>query len=405
MITKYYDPQVAEAPAGDTQVEKVSVASLMAKAGVLNNSDSPVATPIDVKDINKSELAEPVATTTTANSDDSNTTKETPKPTEEHGVAENLVEATPSNVQSWQEVLKQQQPDTVLKELGFNEKAIRLAQKLNGFEKLDYFEGLINTWETNGDLVDYLREMTTDYKKMPAEEVMRHQLRLEYPKASEKALEVLYRKEVVEKYKLDSVDDEEAEEGRLLLEAKAEKYRDELVSRQQSKLFPKPPENKQAEQEAAEMEAKKAIEDYKSQVLNNSFAKEVITSGKLTIGDGDEKFTYPVKPSELTDVLFDSNKWQETQFDIVRDKDGSIKSFSPKVEHQLLTAAVALYGKSFLNEYAKHFKAIGSKHIIETIDNAKPLDGSTPSGADSSPKSVAEAMAKQGYLNSGGFRV
>ena len=86
--------------------------------------------------------------------------------------------------------------------------------------------------------------MSTDYGKMPAEEVMRHQLRKEYPKASDKAFEVVYQEEVVNKYKLNEDDftEAEVERGKLLLEAKADKFRDELIKEQEDYLFQKAPE-------------------------------------------------------------------------------------------------------------------------------------------------------------------
>ena len=70
---------------------------------------------------------------------------------------------------------------------------------------------------------------------------MRHQLRREFPKASPQQLDALYKREVIKAYSLDSVDEEELEEGRALLEAKADKFRDQFTQDQQSKLLPAPP--------------------------------------------------------------------------------------------------------------------------------------------------------------------
>lgn len=402
-LRKFYDPAVAEAPAA-MPAERPSIASLMATKGVMNSSDTPVATPIEITEPVKE--AEPAATATpVSNAESTPTTKETPLPTEEPKPAEVQREPEQVKVPTWQEVLKSQQPDTILKEMGFDEKAIRLANKLKGFEKIDFFNNLINTWETNGNVNGYLQQLSTDYTKMSAEDVMRHQLRQEYPKASDKALEAIYEDEIVEKYKLDSerFTEAEVERGRLLLEAKADKYRDTLIENQQQYLFPKPPEAKPQEPDNSAEEAKQAFEAYRSQVIDSSFTKDIKASGKLSIGDGEDRFSYPVQVEELIDTLLDSEKWQETQFDIVRNPDGSIKSYTPKVEHQLLTAAVAKYGKAFLNEYAKHFKALGGKAAIDPIDNAKPPENGVPAAAEVAPKTAAEAMAKQGTLNSGGY--
>lgn len=404
MIRKLYDPQVAEVATGEVEIETKSIAELMAKQGVMNSTENEVATPINInKETNPVKEVEPVETTTTTPNAESVTTKETPLPTEEPKAAEPQKDVPQPKVQTWQEVLRQQQPDTILKELGFDDKAIRLAKELNGFEKVDFFANLVNAWKTEGDLKGYLKELSTDYKTMSAEDVMRHQLRAEYPKASDKALDVLYKKEIIEKYHLDSEDEAEVEEGRLLLEAKADRYRDEHIKNQEAKLFPKPPEAKPQEPDTREQEARQAFEAYKSQVNESSYTKDIVANNKITLGEGDEKFQYPVNAGEITEILFNEEKWQETQFDIVKNPDGSVKSYSPKVEHQLLTAAVALYGKDFLNEYAKHFKSIGGKSAIESIDNAKPPDTNTTAAAEAAPKTAAEAMAKQGAYNSGGY--
>lgn len=398
MIRKFYDPQIAEAPSGG-----LNIAALMAKSGVLNETDSPVATPIDIKETNQVKEAVPVATTTTASNDGSVTTKETPLPTEEPKKVEPPIEVPQLKAQTWQEVLRQQQPDTILKELGFDDKAIRLAKELNGFEKADFFANLVNQWKTSGDLTGYLKQLTTDYSKMSAEDVMRHQLRQDYPRASDKQLDILFNTKVLQAYKLDSEDETDVETGRLLLEAEADRYRDTLIQNQQQFLFPKPPEAKPPEPDTREQEAKQAFEAYRSQIIDNSYTKDILSNGKLSIGEGEEKFQYPVKSDELIEVLFDSDKWQDTQFDIVRNPDGNIKSYTPKVEHQLLTAAVAKYGKAFLNEYAKHFKALGGKAAIDPLENAKPTEGGVPVAPQAAPTTAAEAMAKQGVLNSGGW--
>jgi hypothetical protein len=249
-------------------------------------------------------------------------------------------------------------------------------------------------------VTSYLKELSTDYTKMPAEEVMRHQLRQEYPTLSEKHLQVLFEDEVAEKFKLDpeKYSEEEVERGKLLLEAKAERYRTQLIQNQQNFLLPKPPEPKQAEPDPQEAAAKQAFESYKQTVTENPVTKNIVAQKSISIGEGDDKFNFPVDPDGLTKVLFDESKWQETQFDIVRNPDGSVKSYTPKTEHQLLVAAVAVHGKKIFDDYAKHLKALGSKAVIDPIENAKPPEQNNATPAQVAPQSAAEAMARQGRL-------
>lgn len=399
MIRKFYDPGVAEPAAAPA----LSIAEIMAKHGVKNDNESPVATPIDIQPEKKEESTTTEATPVETTTEPPIVEAKTETPTQQ---AEPIVAAPQKEEQqpvlTLQEVLRQHQPEAILKELGYDDKLVGFVKDLKELDpKMVAF---LNTWKSNGDVKEYLRELTTDYSKMPAEDVMRHQLRREYPKASEKALDVLYRKEITEKYNLDSAVDDEVEEGRLLLEAKAERYRDEFISKQNNFLLPKPPEPKVAEPDNSEQLRQQEIEAYRSQITNNAYTKNIIATKNFSWGDGDEKFNFPVDPNVLSGVLFDDNKWLETQYDIQKNPDGSVKSYTPKVEHQLLTAAVAVYGKSFLDAYAQHLKSLGGKAAIAPIDNAKPIEQSTTSPAQAAPKTPAEAMAKNGTLNSGGYR-
>jgi hypothetical protein len=381
MVKKFYN---TDAP--DAGGAAPNVAELMAKHGVMNNTDIPVATPVTDKTEGTQEPTKPVEVTPAATATEtlkSEQAIETPPPTPPEAVQ------APAAVQpNWQEVLRNQQPDDVLKTLGYDEKAVGFLKKFNDLDPK--MQAFLNVWESGGDIKEYLQELTTDYGKMSAEDVMRHQLRREYPKASQQQLDALYKREVVKAYSLDSLDDEEVEEGRALLEAKAEKYRESFVQSQQNKLLPQPPQkpdNSEAEAKA-EAERVKQFEAYKSQVTGHNLYREISAAKAYTIGEGDEKFSFPVEPQDLQEVLF-TDKWQENMFD----KDGNAN-----VEHQLLLATVNKYGANFIKELAKHFKSVGGQKAIEPIENASKPDGGTPAKSDAPPQSPAEAMARFGQV-------
>lgn len=368
----------------DTGGATTSVAEMMAKHGVINNTDVPVATPVPdkeaVEEIPKPTEVTPAATATETSK--SETVLETPPPTPTEAPKAEVVQP------NWQEVLRNQQPDDVLKELGYDEKAVGFLKEFKGLDPK--MQAFLNVWKSGGDIKEYLQELTTDYSKMSAEDVMRHQLRREYPKASQQQLDALYKREVVKAYSLDSVDDDEVEEGKALLEAKADKYRESFMQDQQGKLLPTPPptpDNSQAEAQA-EAERAKQFEAFKSQVTGHSLYREVAAAKAYSVGEGDEKFSFPVDPQDLQDVLF-TDKWQENMFD---------KEGKPNVEHQLLLATVNKYGANFIKELAKHFKSVGGQKAIEPIESASKPDGGTPAKSDAPPASPAEAMARFGVL-------
>jgi len=411
-IKKFYD--VAEAEAGAAEVktdETPSVASLMAKQGVVNSSSNMVATPVEDKSEIKDEKPEtktPEPTAIVAKDEKVEEVKsETPKETKVEEIKPPQKEEEKIPVPSFKEQLAKAQPNEVLKELGFNEQVIDFIKDVKELDpKMVAF---FNTWKTNGDVTGYLREMTTDYSKMSAEQVMRHQIRLDYPKANERQLEALYRKEVVELYDLDSEDPDIKEAGENLLEAKADRYRDSFIEKQNEKLLPKAPEAKAAEpdkeQENRQAEISKNFEAYKQTVNESQFAKDIIANRAFSFGEGEEKLNFKIEPQDVFDVLYNPANWRDAMWDVKKDEQGNVISSTPKIEHQLLVSMVAKYGTKVFDDLQTHFKSIGAKSIVIPLENAKDEKVSLTS-ADQVPagSSPAAHMAKGGRINSGGSR-
>lgn len=404
LLRKFYDAALEE-PATQIATEQPSIAELMAKHGVQNSSAEPIAQPIEKlekkEETNEVKEETPVATTTdpvkTELVKPESPAKEEPK---EESKPQKVDEAPPK-VQQWQEVLKSQQPDTVLKELGFDEKTVSILNELKGFDKIDYFTNFVKSWK-EGKADSYLKELTTDYLKMSPEEVMRHQLREEFPKATEAQLNVLYKNEVVKKYNLDSEDDDEIKEGQLLLEAKADKYRDTLVERQKEKLLPPVPEPKAAEPDPHEEAVKNEQNRIRKNIEDNPYTKSILSSKELIIGEGEDEIKFPIDADSVLDLVINGEPTGDYSFNIERNPDKSIKSLTPKVEHQILVQTVNKYGMEFIHEIVKKAKALGGEKAIKPIENAKPPEKTNASPSETAPKSPAEAMAKQGRLNTGG---
>jgi hypothetical protein len=198
------------ADAAEVQSASSSIAELMAKSGVMNSTENPLAQAIQ---INKEQIEKPPATestpvvTTNEDSQAVTANQETPTPEVKEQVAVTpQIEERPPVQPSWQEVLKQQPEDDVLKTLGLDASVVSLSKELKENQQMMAF---FQHWKSNGDVQSYLKELSTDYTKMPAEEVMRHQLKQEYPKATPQQIEALYKREVVKAYSLDSEDEDE----------------------------------------------------------------------------------------------------------------------------------------------------------------------------------------------------
>ncbi len=399
LLRKFYNTEVADGGGNDV----VDVAALMAKSGY-NSDNRPERTNEQVEDKGKNEQAnetkvEPQAATASVETKVESAVQEAETPKEVAKVeAQPQVVEQPQTTISWQEVLKQQQPDTVLKELlGVDDSKLSFIKEVG--ELPAEMLRLIETWKNKGDVTSYVREWTTDYSKMSSEDVMRNQLRNDYPEASDRAIEALFKKKVVETYNLDSekYSEEEVDEGRLLLDAEADRYRKVLIAKQKDYVLPTPPEAKQPEPDNSDAENLAKFETYKAEVSNNQYIKDIFTNKQLAIGEGEERFNFPIDPNKITDVLFDSDKWAATMFDKGIDAKGN-QVLIPRTQHQALVAAVATYGMDFLNEYAKHFKAIGGKSVIDPLDNAKPVGQVQATTSDEKPANAAAAMAKYGHI-------
>jgi hypothetical protein len=383
-IKKFYDADQATGGGSEPQ----SIAALMAKEGSMSHSENSVATLVGGRN-EETASTNPAPVETTNGGNVAEVESEAP-------ISAKVEEQAPTQVQQqWQEVLRQQQPEAILKELGFNENAVGFLKELKDVDpKMVQF---FNMWKSDGDsLKDYLKEMTTDYSQLSSEDVMRRQLREEYPKATEKQLEVLFRKEIVERYNLDSMDEELVEEGKLLLDAKAESFRDKLTQKQQEYLLPQYTQDNSASE--SEMRAQQEFENYKHNLTSNQLTQEMLQNKRLTIGEGDEKFNYSVtNPNNIVNNLFDSNAWATKLFDIQKDSQGN-EQFVPNVEKQLLVSAILEDHKGFLKEMAKYYKSLGGKATIDSLDNPSPTGTSSPSKPMADPKSPAEWMARSGRL-------
>jgi hypothetical protein len=263
-----------------------------------------------------------------------------------------------------------------------------------------------NHWKENdGNVTDYLRELTTDYSKMAAEEVMRHQLRQDYPNATERQLEILYKKEVIDAYGLDDskYTEEEIEEGKLLLEAKADKFRNELISKQEKFILPKPIE-KQVVVDDSKQKAEQQYQEYKTQVNESPITKSLLNSKALVVGEGEDKLNFAIEnPNEILDILLDNDAYAKTLF-TAKDKGNGEVVYEPNIEKQLFIAAAAKDHKKLIQTLINHGKTIGQKQTVAPIDNIQPETAVQQSSSQSAPKSIAEAMARQGTFNSGGYR-
>ena len=420
MIRKFYDMEASDVASGvpeqqtnesqqvetsqsDSSTNQPSIAELMAKHGVKSDFEEAAYKPVSINNIESSKSEKQDSTVAPTNE----TLKSSNLEVNENSNQENYtldpqIEKELLQLADWKNIVKNQQPDEIFKELGFDSSVANFMKELKEVDPK--MVGFFEYWKNGGNLKEYFEESSKDFSTMPAEDVMRHQLRLDYPKASEAQLEVLYKKEIVEKYGLSSYDEDEQNEGKLLLEAKADKYREDLIKAQQSKLLPTPPDKSAIEE--ARLAEERQVEEVRNKIVNdfndNPYTKEVLSKNAISIGEGNDKFTFPIDAKEIANIALYGDQTGELMFNKAYDSNGN-EIYTPKAEHQLLVATVNKYGEKFITELAKHYKSLGSKAAIEPLENARPIENRNASSASPEPTSVAGAMAKYGSFNSGGW--
>lgn len=421
-FTRFYETAVAE-PATQVEDSGNSLASILAKSGTKTDAnqlsqqtqkvDKPIIEPTKSEsekkdnetkaDVKPEKAVEATATQTNV---EKKVELETPQKQEEAKVEtpKPQKEEVPQPKLSLQEVLKQQPETEVLKALGFGDDEMEILNELKNYENKKYFSQFLKALK-EGKGTEYMKEWNTDYAKMPAENVMKHLIRQQYPKASDKAIDALYKKEVIEKYNLDSLDDEQKEEGMLLLEAVADKHRDEFVTNQKTYLTPKPSEQKSVAQpdNSEALRKQQEFEVFQSSINNDPYTKDIETTGKLTLGEGDDKFKFTVEPATLKKILYDPDLWAEKLFKATTKADGS-KIYEPDVKKQMVVAAYLQYGDDFLKEYANHYKSLGGSQITDKLENAKPKEVDKSSKSVVQPDTPAAVLAKGGKMTSGGYQ-
>ena len=151
---------------------------------------------------------------------------------------------------------------------------------------------------------------------MNDEKIMRHNLKSQNPTLSDRAIERLYLRDIINKYSLDAdrFDEDEVELGKELLKADADKLRKTLVDEQ--KNF-RQPESKPEDNSEAEALQKAYIES----VNNSKVTRDLLENKRVLVDYNDQSFSYEIdNPEQLKEMALDSSKF----FGLFQDEKGNI---------------------------------------------------------------------------------
>lgn len=382
------EPQVATPPAAEPQFKIIASGThaTQAAGGITTDPQTPAPGP-----------AEPATPATEPGSTElppaSPTDKGTGEPPKAHSVklgsskpqgttnepppATPPAASAPPQPQSWEENLKAQ---------GFDEQFINLAK----------------VYKQEGNISRYAEAMSTDFTKMPDEQIHRLNLQREYPEATPDQLDILFESEVKAKYKLDpeTFDPEstEAKAARLKMQMDAKKLRSKFTTENEGyKLPSRDVAAEHQQQQQAEADKKQQIRNalfdaqYSKSVLNDK--KVVLTN--LSIKDDNGKVTSAIPdftmeladPNEIQDFLTDPQAYKKHMTDAQGNLD-------PEAHWQVATFATnrSGYNQALIN----YGKMLGKEELLEEKHNPPARTGTPASAANESLNDAFGSRGKHG---------
>lgn len=272
-------------------------------------------------------------------------------------VAEQTETTTVTPSTNWQDIVKTVDKKELAKAAGISDFALELNEYIN----------------SGGDASDYIAAKGIDWNKVPDADLIIDELRKEYPDANNQQLQRLFNK----KYnQTELADDEDREDGELLMKADARKVRQSRIEYQQK--FKMPEQVKQQESldlEKIKLEAEQAqmaeFEKVKSFYDNHEATKNLINSKRVAVKLGEKgSFNFNIdKPEVLMQMLLDGKTWQAVT---------SNKQGEPDVE-KLQEIALHAANPNYNMDLVNYGIALGKKMMVEEGQNAKRPIGSMPS--------------------------
>lgn len=281
----------------------------------------------------------------------------------------------------WKEELKKANPKDILKELGYDEFLAEFAEyRKNG-----------------GDAYKYLEARAFDWNEVSHQELVKDDLKIQYPHLTEEKIEKLYQA----KYKQSEYASEEDKEiGLIQLEADAELVRQERIREQKSFQIPEIAtaqealelQNRIAEEQKFQAETSQRIMEF---FREHEATKSLYNSKRVAIDLGDNgKFNFNIdKPENLMAVALDSEKWQRAIS--VNPQEADVNKLIPDVAKLQKIALVAL-NPNYEKDLVNYGKSLGLKAIVEEGQNARRPVGSTPAQPN---ESFGEALINRAKVS------
>ena len=252
---------------------------------------------------------------------------------------------------------------STIEELFEEYKSLRDSEKTSF--KDDFIKDAVEFYNKTGSLTPYLEATSLNFEEMTDEKIMRHNLKSQNPTLSDRAIERLYLRDIINKYSLDAdrFDEDEVELGKELLKADADKLRKTLVDEQKNFIQPesKPEDNSEAEaQQTAFIES----------VNTNNVTRDLLENKRILVDYNDQSFSYEIEnPEQLKDMALDSTKF----FALFQDEKGTID-----FDKWYKVASYALDPETYNQSLISHGVGLGQEKVVKDLKNPSKVTKSSP---------------------------
>lgn len=252
-------------------------------------------------------------------------------------------------------------------------KALKSADKYEAFKELglsDFTIGMIKYQEQTGDFTPYLEVKSVDYSKMDAKDLIKLDMKKQYPGMNDRALNFKYNKDLEEKYYLNRddypEDSDEAIYGQEQLRIDGEQKRKQFVEEQQKFKAPEPQPDLDATNREADLQRQRA--SLGESVMNNAFTKNLQANKFITFGEGEESFNYPVEDVQsLVDTALSA---------IVNSGHTDISKLDMEVFYKQLLLGKDM--KAYEKAFADHIRNLDKRKFQDEMQNVTQINNQTP---------------------------
>lgn len=324
-------------------------------------------------------------------------TKETPQEPEKvevvtpviPEVVEPAAQPIPIPTPDWRELVLKQDQKEVFKVLNIDESQLALSKELAADE---FVSKLLTYRKENGNLTPFIEAATKDWDKVSDIELLRDELKRQYPTLSNDKFEKLAKAEIDRRFLLgDDSLDEEVELAAIRLETEGNKIRLARKEEQKKFLDSVKPVDRTAEQQrlvnerlAAEQQE---FELWRNSIESNPATVRLMSDKKIVLGEKEKAFNYTVNPDTIKEKTLDTNKFYGQFWDAENGKNVF------NVDKWNRVAAYAENPSLFEQALINHGISLGTKEVVEKeLVNQSPKSNQQP---QTKAKSLAMAFATE----------